>query len=136
MGNAGWNGLSQSSTLSMRWYMTRQLQARPTLLIVLVLASLGSISGLVSAQKASEQRRVRARPPKFSEQEASRVFFDDVFSHLVGARPKNASADSVTPMAKSDGATEPAGTDDVRPGQFSAGLTLSVPRRLKTKSRL
>jgi hypothetical protein len=47
-----------------------------------------------TAQAPAGQRRVRARPPKFDQNEVSQIFFEDVFAWLVGTRPAPAAGSS------------------------------------------
>ncbi len=56
---------------------------------VLLLAAVGVLSGTwqVDAQTSKKKTFRRAKLPEFTGQEASRVFFDDVFSKLDGSAP-------------------------------------------------
>ncbi len=57
-------------------------------------------------QSPPKRKYPRAEFPRFNREEVDRVFFDDVFSHLVGARPKRdaaATAGLPTPAAANSG---------------------------------
>ena len=66
----------------------------------------------VAAQSGGKKYR-RAKLPKFSSQEASRIFFDDVFSTLVGQRP---SADSDGQKVVPSTVSSPDATPDATAG--------------------
>ncbi len=63
------------------------------------------ITAFSQAQQTAPQHRVRARPPKFDSSDVSRVFFDDLFTRLVGERPRT----KPRTTAASSVATKPSG---------------------------
>ena len=85
------------------------------LIPVALLMVLVSIAVTGAAQKSLQPRRVRARPPKFEQEDVSRVFFDDLFERLVGARPTTP-RNSSTPKAVTTPAETPGSMPRERPG--------------------
>lgn len=103
---------------------------------------LGLLVVTISAQDKRPQRRVRARLPRFDAEEASRIFFDDVFDRLIGERPKTgrlAETDQKSPAATSPAAIV-SGSEESWSSLISAetiedevkALKLSVDRTVTT----
>lgn len=58
----------------------------PVFLSILIALGIACAVDVV-AQNRTERRHARAKPPKFDPEEEAGIFFDDVFSQLVGKRP-------------------------------------------------
>lgn len=63
------------------------MQRSVTLTVVLVACSLLGLVTVAQRPEPGKQGKPRVQPKKFDSAESSRVFFDDIFSALVGPRP-------------------------------------------------
>ena len=92
--------------------------------LAIIAAALLSGTGRAAAQSGEKEYR-RAKLPKFSKQETSQVFFEDVFSTLVGKRPTAGSGrqDPGMPVTPAGGA--PSG-DRQTAGQFEWSKIISA----------
>ena len=94
--------------------MTRHAAILVLLAVLPVTAVFLALSCCSIAQEGTRRQHPRARPPKFTKQEVTRVFFEDLFSHLVGPRPE--SARSVTVADRGEPDTKPSTSTPVADG--------------------
>ncbi len=92
--------------------------------LAIIVAALLSGTGWVAAQSGEKEHR-RAKLPKFSKQESSQIFFENVFSTLVGKRPAAGSGrqDPGTAVTPAGGAPS---RDEPTEGQFAWSTIISA----------
>ncbi len=80
--------------------MKRLLASAGILLVCLSLAI------AAKGQSAPKKKYPRAELPQFNREEADRIFFDDVFSHLVGNRPQRGVPPATNPPSPAPASSE------------------------------